>query len=104
MAVIISNENFTVPNLEKRSGNDIDVANFKGLLKTLGFEVKVHNDITVKRMKEVIEEGYLYYNLVLMFFTFNVGNNYYKYNYYNIIYINYILIYIIIINYILIIY
>ncbi|ESO03869.1 hypothetical protein HELRODRAFT_111847 [Helobdella robusta] len=56
IALIIGNESFKDSNVADRSGNSKDLANLKALFIMLKFSVRPHTNLTVKKMKELIEE------------------------------------------------
>nr|6PDQ_A Chain A, Ancestral Effector Caspase-3/6/7 [Homo sapiens]6PDQ_D Chain D, Ancestral Effector Caspase-3/6/7 [Homo sapiens] len=57
LCLIINNKNFDrKTGMKTRNGTDKDAENLEKTFKSLGFEVKVYNDLTAEEMQETLQE------------------------------------------------
>lgn len=61
IALIFNHEEFGVGGLKQRAGTAVDCENLNEQLKTLGFEVKVYNNMNYTDLNYVVEDGRLNY-------------------------------------------
>jgi hypothetical protein len=57
MAIIFNHEEFEIHKLRPRNGTNVDRDNLMHTMKDLGFEVSVYDNLTAKKIMNVVDQG-----------------------------------------------
>jgi len=57
MAIIFNHEHFDIHSLKTRNGTNVDRDNLKYTMKDLGFEVSVYDNLKIKDITKIVDEG-----------------------------------------------
>lgn len=68
LALIFNHENFQIDKLRSRTGTEVDAKNLKTTLQNLGFEVIIHQDLTVRKVLDEVEKGGCSTNRIFKYF------------------------------------